>query len=52
MIFFVTVQDGEKTGVKTGIKLAYKPAFSLVFTSDVRPMLLVRPKAGQEDVPS
>ena len=35
MIFFVTVQDGGKTGEKAGIKLAYKHAFPSVFTSDV-----------------
>ena len=48
----VTVQDGGKTGAKTGVKLAYKHAFAPLFTSDEHPMLLVRPLAGQEDVPS
>ena len=48
MIFFVTVQDGEKTGVKTGIKLAYKHAFAPVFTSDGHPMLLARPWQGKK----
>ena len=48
----VTVQDGGKRGAKPGVKLAYKHAFAPLFTSDEHPMLLVRPLAGQEDVPS
>ena len=35
--------------MKAGVKLAYKPAFMPVFPSDGHPMLLVRPKAAQED---
>ena len=36
---------------KTGVKLAYRHAFAPVFTSGWTSLLLVRLKAGQEDVP-
>ena len=57
MIFFVTVQDGEKTGVKTGIKLAYKqsalwvcfcPCFHIGRTSDC---FLSSPRLGKKMCP-
>ena len=46
--FLLTVQAGGKTRAKAGVKLAYQPAFAPVFTSDGRPMLLVRPWPGKK----